>query len=86
MKPQLANYVLVASGENATREIMAELSDTYYSSIPDMSASVEALLGDFQENSWHIFPAEYFRELYNLNQVAEAGEHMIAFMSVISEE
>lgn len=86
MKPQTANYVLVAAGESATREIMAELSATYYSSIPEMSAAVEDLLGDFQENSWHIFPAEYFRELYNLNQVAEAGEHLIAFMSVISEE
>lgn len=86
MKPATAHYVLVSAGESATREIMAELSGSHYSSIPEMSAAVEALLGDFQENSWHIFPAEYFRELYNLNQVAEAGEHLIAFLSVIAAE
>lgn len=86
MKPKIANYVLVAAGESATREIMGELSGSHYSSIPEMSAGVEALLEDFQENSWHIFPAEYYRELYNLNQVAEAGEHLIAFLSVTSEE
>lgn len=84
MKPQLANYVLVASGESANTENMAELSDSWYSSIPEMSAAVEDLLGDFQENSWHIFPAEYYRELFNLSQMT--GEHLIAFMSVISEE
>lgn len=86
MKLKTTNYVLVSSGESANTENMAELSDSWFSSIPEMSAAVEALLGDFQENSWHIFPAEYYRELFNLNQIAEAGEHLIAFMSVISEE
>lgn len=81
MKTITAHYVLVAAGESATREIMAELSGSHYSSIPEMSKGVEDLLGDFQENSWYIFPAEYYREQYNLNQVAEAGEYLIAFLS-----
>ena len=85
MKPQTANYVLVAFGKSSNTENMAELSDSQFSSIPEMSAAVEALLGDFQENSWYIFPAEYYRELSNLGQIAEAGEYLIAFMSVISE-
>lgn len=46
MKTITAHYVLVAAGESATREIMAELSSSHYSSIPEMSKGVEDLLGD----------------------------------------
>lgn len=82
-QPKIDNYVLVADtcSEISVADVN-KLSGQVFSSLADMSGEVEKVLGDF-ENRWHIFPAEYYRELHNDNQAQECGKHYIAFLYVI---
>lgn len=86
--PKIDNYVLVAAIDDSNhRQIVEELSGQNFLSIADMIAVVEKRLGRFDEAGWCIFPAEYYRELWNdadkRKTIAAVAEYYIAFLYVI---
>lgn len=93
MKPETqkpAIFVLVVYGtdkESATPENMAKLSGQHFQSIVAMTEAVDKALGKFDEIGWNIYPAEYYRELWNESvakgRIAVNAKAYIAYMTAL---
>ena len=87
----MKTYVLVVSASlDVFSENIAPLIGKRYRNLPAMREAVEQVLGDFEENDWEFYPADYFCELWNTSplglDVPSPGETYIAIMEVEHDE
>lgn len=85
-----AVFILVVYGtdkESATPENMAKLSGQHFHSLDAMVEAVDKALGKFDEIGWNIYPAEYYRELWNESvakgRIAVNTKAYIAYMTAL---